>query len=53
MLAEQKGTGGLFGMIAIEKGYIDDATLGRYIEAHEVWSRLDAKDEDERPDRFQ
>ena len=38
----------MFGVIAVEKGYIDDEALGRYIEAREIWSRHDERQSPEK-----
>jgi hypothetical protein len=37
---QQGGDTRLFGEIAIEFGYIDDAALRKYIEAEEEWKKI-------------
>ncbi len=39
LLAQRTGDNRLFGEIAIEFGYINDAVLKKYIEAKAVWEK--------------
>jgi hypothetical protein len=40
---QKAGDTRLFGEIAVEFGYINDAALRKYIEAEEEWKKLDSE----------